>query len=67
LFLKDHADQIRTFDLHKMIEIIHENNPNTSSISLGTERSDFKSKEILFSFLIISFSIGRQSVQPPSH
>jgi hypothetical protein len=55
LFLKDHRGEIRTFNLDKMIEIIHENNPNTSSISRETEGSDFKSKEILFSFLLFHF------------
>ncbi len=67
--MKDHTGHIRTFDLDKMIEITHGNNPNTSPIFLKIERRDFKStKQKIFSpFLIIPFSIGRQSVQLPSH
>lgn len=40
---RDHTGQIRTFDMDKMIEIIHGNNPNASPITVKIERRDFKS------------------------
>ncbi len=41
---KDHTNQIRTFDLDKMIEIRHGNNPNTSPVFVKIERRDLKSR-----------------------
>jgi hypothetical protein len=40
---KDHNNKIRTFDLDKMVEIQHGNNPNTSPINIKIERRDLKS------------------------
>ncbi|CAF1024000.1 unnamed protein product [Adineta steineri] len=43
--LKDHTGHIRTFDLDKMIEIIHGNNPNLHSTDVKIERRDFKNPQ----------------------
>jgi len=61
--LRDHTGQIRTFDLDKMIEITHGNNPNTSPIFLKIERRDFKStkKKDFFPFSYY-FIFNRSSI-----
>jgi hypothetical protein len=65
--LKDHTGHIRTFDLDKMIEILHGNNPNTSPIPIKIERRDFKSKQMPLSFDFVSFYSQQILNQPIFH
>ena len=67
--LKDHTNQIRTFDLDKMVEIRQGNNPN-NSVHVKIERRDLKSriKLILDSGMAFHFVfLDPQAVQLPPH